>query len=419
MSKQSAIPEPWSPVHHRKQRILFVDDEPMILDGLRRMLRKQRAMWDMIFVTSGAEALETMEKHAIDVLITDVRMPGMDGAELLTQVRQRYPDVIRIGLTGYTGQQVALQAMQLAHQFLSKPCEPEDLVTAVERTCRLRDRMKDPTLRRVVLQLDRLPSLPSLYLEVNRAIAAPDASLNEIGRIVSQDIAMSAKLLRLVNSAFFGLRRQIVSVEEAVVYLGIDILKSLILSLHIFSQFPPASSVRGFSIRHLTHHSLTTAGIARRIMLAETRDRHRADETFTAGMLHDIGFLVLAVNLPGVYVQVYQRTQREARPMYAVEMQVMGVTHAQIGAYLLRLWGLPLTVVEAVAEHHTPERVARYGFSAVTAVHVADVLAHQLYPTAIPVPQLHQGYLESLGVMDRLPRWQEEAQQAAEALPDL
>lgn len=399
-----------------KKRILFVDDEPMILDGLRRMLRKQRTVWDMSFVTSGAKALEKMKAHPVDVVVTDMHMPGMDGAEFLAEVRRRYPDVIRIMLSGYVKPEVTQRAMPVAHQFLSKPCEAEALVVAVNRICRLRDQMEDRALREIVAQLDRLPSLPSLYIEVNQAIASPDASLQTIGRIVSRDIAMSTKLLRLVNSAFFMLRRRIVSVEEAVVYLGTETLKNLVLTLHIFSQFPAGVSIEGFSMPHLTRHSLTTAGIARAITLTETEERHQAEEASTAGMLHDIGRLILATNLPDVYVHVYRRAREEAQPMHEVEMEVLGVSHAQIGAYLLGVWGLPPAVVEAVAEHHALERVTSHGFSATIAVHVADILAHQLHPTAIPPPELRQDCLESLGVANRVARWREIVHRPPEAL---
>ena len=400
----------------KKKHILFVDDESMILDGLRRRLRKQRTVWYRTFVTSGVEALQKMSEVPTDVVITDMRMAGMDGAYLLAEVRRQYPDVMRIALSGDTEKKVAKRAMPVAHQFLSKPCEPEDLVGAVNRVCRLRDQMEDQTLREVIARLDSLPSLPALYIEVSRAIASPDVSLRVIGRIVSRDIAMSTKLLRLVNSAFFMLRRRIVSVEDAVVYLGTDVLRDLILTLHIFSQLPPGPSIEGFSMPRLTRHSLMTAGIARAITQAETGDRRWTEEASTAGMLHDIGLLILAVNLPDIYSRVYRTAREEARLRYQVEMEVMGATHAQIGAYLLSLWGLPATVVEAVAEHHTPERGAAHSFSVITAVHAADILAHQLHPTVLPSPEMHQDYLESLGVVSRLPRWQEMAHQSPEEL---
>lgn len=394
-----------------KRSILFVDDEPMILAGLRRMLRKQRAVWDMTFVTSGAEALERMKERPIDIIVTDMRMPGMDGAELLTEVQEKYPGVLRIVLSGYTEQQVVQRAVPVAHQFLSKPCRPEDLVAAIDHIGRFRDQMEDQTLREIIAKLDRLPSLPALYTEVSRAIASPDVSLNEIGRIVNRDVAMSTKVLRLVNSAFFGLRRRIVSVEEAVVYLGTDTLTDLILTLHIFSEFSSESSIEGFSISELTRHSLMTANIARLIMQAETGDRSRAEEASTAGMLHDIGTLILAINLPEVYARAYRIAQEKAHPMHESEVEMMGVTHAQIGAYLLGVWGLPPAVVEAVAEHHTPERVISRGFSTVTTIHVADILAHQLNSIDVPIPELHQDYLGSLGISDRVSQWWGMAQQ--------
>ena len=207
--------------------ILFVDDEPMVLQGLQRMLRPHRAIWDMSFATSGAEALAMLEGKPFDAVVTDMRMPGMDGATLLEQVRERYPAAIRIVLSGYFEQEAAMRALPVAHQFLAKPCDPMKLRHAIERTVGFVGLLPDVALRRVVGAIGKLPTLPRTSALLVQSLQNPDVQMDEIAAIVERDVGITAKILQLVNSAFFCLPNYVTSVRMAVSYLGLDTLKQL------------------------------------------------------------------------------------------------------------------------------------------------------------------------------------------------
>lgn len=391
-------------------QILLVDDEPRILRGLHRQLVMSEE-WEILAAESGPEALAIMADQPCDVLVTDIRMPGMDGEALLREVRERYPQTIRLALSGQTDKEMALRAVGLAHQFLAKPCEPETLKSTLTQAIALRRVLNSPKLKQLVSKLKTLPSPPTLFNLLIQEIQSPQASVKKIGQIIAQDIGMTAKMLQLVNSAFFGLRRHISDPTQAVMLLGLDTIKALTLSVHIFSQFTPGK-LGGVSLTQLQEHSLAVATLAKRIAEVEPVPQQFVDHTFTAGLLHDVGQLILATNLPDEYNQVLNLVHIQNLELLEAERQVFAATHPEVGAYLLGIWGLPNPVVEALAFHHDPLRNLNKQFSPLTLVHTADVLVCEARPCRDwdVLPEIDTGYLTELNCLQRLPLWRELSQ---------
>jgi putative nucleotidyltransferase with HDIG domain len=391
--------------------ILFVDDEPRVLEGLQRMLRSMRGEWDMAFAGGAEEALRMLAAAPFDVVVTDLRMPGKDGAELLREVMDEYPHLVRIILSGHSDQEMSLRSAGAAHQYLSKPCDADALKQTVARACAQRGLLADAGLRRLVSRMSVLPSLPSLYTELLNELQSAGATVKRVGEIISRDVGMTAKVLQMVNSAFFGLGRPLTSPGEAVSYLGLDRVKALVLSIHVFSEFK-ADGVPGFSPARLWSHSLAVGRLAETV--AKTCGAAaRADSAgaFTAGLLHDTGKLVLAANVPEQYAESLGLARAEGVPSAQAERRVFGTTHSEVGAYLLGLWGLPPPLVEAVAFQDSPRGREAAGVSALTAVHVADALLHEAEraPAAPDGACLDEEYLARLNLTDRLPAWREAA----------
>ncbi len=387
--------------------ILFVDDEPSVLEGLRRMLRPMRREWDMAFAQSSQEALGALAERPFDVIVSDMRMPGMDGAALLTEVTRQYPQVVRIVLSGQSSKEATLKSVGVAHQFLAKPCDPEKLKQTVNRTFALRDLLSDETLKQALSRVKSVPSLPALYTELMEELQYPDASVARIGDIVAEDPGMTAKILQLVNSAFFGLPRKVSSPAQAASLLGTETIKALVLSIDVFSQFEGAA-IEGLVPESLQKHCAETAAIAKQIAIAEKATKETVDASFMAGFLHDVGKLILVQNMADQYgeVMVFMREKRVS--LCEAERAVLGATHADVGAYLLGLWGLPESMVEATAFHHCPNKSFGDSFAPLTAVHVANALAHEWYgeDRAAAVEGLDVDYLNQLGMADRVPVWQ-------------
>jgi HD-like signal output (HDOD) protein len=390
-----------------KKRILFVDDEAMVLQGLQRMLRSMRAEWEMEFVESAEAALRLLAEKPFDVIVSDMRMPRMNGAELLAEVMKRHPTTVRLILSGYADKDLILKCVGSTHQYLAKPCDAESLKATVARASNLEDSLRNGRLQTLVCQMDHLPSIPSLYMQVVEKSSRSDASVEEIGAIIGRDIGMTAQILKLTNSAFFGLGRQFSCAVEAVAYLGLDTIKSLVLSIHAFSQFDKAET-GALKIEALWNHSMQVASAAKRISKLEGQEPKAVEEAFTAGMLHDIGKLVLAVNLPDEYTEA-TRLAQSGLELPLAEHKVFGANHADVGGYLIGLWGLPVPVVEAVALHHAPCRATQPTFSPLTSVHAANVLEWERPNSAngAPAPRLDDKYLGLVGVSSRLDAWRQ------------
>jgi HD-like signal output (HDOD) protein/CheY-like chemotaxis protein len=385
------------------KRILFVDDEPMLLSGLERSLRGMRKEWEMEFAPGGRQALEALARAPFDVVVTDMRMPGMDGAELLEQIKAKYPRTMRFVLSGQSDRETILRSIGPTHQYLSKPCDLEELKQKVAQAFALRELLENPTLKEIVSRVDTVPSLPSLYVSLTEALSQADVTVAKIASIIKQDMGMTSKVLQLVNSAFFALPCHISSPHQAVSLLGIDNIRAVVLSVHVFSELEGDPNSR---LAALWPRSLTSAAFARAIARAEHSPQRLEDDAFAAGLLHDIGRLVLASTCSAQYVQVLERLREEGITLGQAELQTFGCTHAEVGAYLLGLWGLPESVVQAVAWHHTPSRSGASAFSPVIAVHVAVEYDHRLHPDPEnKIPPLDESLLARLGLQERTVLW--------------
>jgi HD-like signal output (HDOD) protein len=386
--------------------LLFVDDESKVLQGLQRQLRSMRNEWEMHFAEGGGKALEFMAATAVDVIVSDMMMPQMDGAELLTEVSRRHPNTVRIVLSGHAERESVLRLVGPAHQYLSKPCDGEELRNAVARAFALRDLLSNEQLKQLATRIKCLPTLPALYQQLTNELRKDDASMDRIGEIISHDIGMTTKILQLVNSAFFGLPQPISSATEAVMYLGLSTVRSLVLSLQVFSQFknPPLA---GFSLDALASHSWVAAVLARRVARVQQADSKVVDQCFLAGLLHDVGRIILAVGLPDQYARVWNGARQHQIPLWQAEQSEFGATHADVGAYLLGLWGLPNPIIEAVALQHSPSLCLVQEFSPLIAVHVANAFAHEKNGDAPESISIDMNYLTQLGLADRLAEWRE------------
>ncbi len=389
------------------KNILFVDDEPLVLKGLARMLYPLRSEWQMSFVTSGAQALDAMATTAFDVLVTDMRMPGVSGSLLLAEVSNRYPDVIRIVLSGMCDREEALSSVAGAHQFLAKPCDAGLLKQAVERALSVKCDLASGSMKGFISRIASLPSLPSLYTDLVEAAQDTNASTQKIGSIVARDMAMTSKILHIVNSPLFGMRRRVLNPADACIFLGVETIQALVLSMGVFSQFRRKGR---FCAEDLQAHCLQTASVARRIARAERLPKEVVEECFLAGMLHDVGTLVMAVNCAHEYDQCLA-AEEAGRRIEEIERDVFGVDHADAGMYLLRLWGLPESITAAVALHHRPAQSPNRNLGPLAVVHAADILARN--PAGEGDCRLDMEYLATVKATSALPEWRRLAHEIA------
>lgn len=382
--------------------VLFVDDEPNILSGIRRMMRPHRDSYQFEIAESGDAALELMEQQHFDILVSDMRMPGMNGVELLKAARERYPDTIRLALSGHAETEMELECAQAAHQFLAKPIAADALVATLQSAIDLKQALNHEKLQSAISGECSLPSLPSLYQDILNEAASPDGTLQGVGNIISEDVGMTAKILQLVNSAFFGLSRHVASPAEAATILGIDIIKSLVLSNGVFKAFE--DSEQTLDLEQLTHFSQQVGILAGKLAKAEGLSQKQVDRSMMCGMLHQCGKLILAAHLNLPY------KVEASEPHWQWEIEKVGVTHAQVGAYLLGIWGLPNPIVDAVMFYISPSKSANQALSELTMTHIASALVSSLSDTGVSssVEQmLDMDYLKKLGIDSHLDDWEQ------------
>jgi HD-like signal output (HDOD) protein len=388
-----------------RRRLLFVDDEPLVLQGLHRALHSTREEWETNFVLSGT-ALEALSREPYDAVITDMRMPGMDGAQLLEEVKRRHPEVVRVVLSGQSSREAVLRSVSPAHQYLSKPCDPQELKLRLAQAFSTRDLLESSALKAVVAGLKSLPSLPAFYDELMQELESDDTSMTRVAAIISKDVSMTAKILQLANSAFIGLRCHVSSPTQAVCMIGTEMVRALVLSVHVFSQFE-GRQLLGAAWTTLWEHSLQVASLAQRIAASEKGAKPLVDESFTAGLLHDVGKAVLLAEMPEQYCAILDRiAATPGTPPCLVERESLGCTHADVGAYLMGIWGLPSPLLQAVAFHDHPADSLETGFSALAAVHSADAIVSAADPARLCQDvQMDENYLAALGLQEKPSLW--------------
>ncbi|MCG7984038.1 MAG: response regulator [Candidatus Thiodiazotropha lotti] len=334
--------------------LLFVDSDRNQLEALKRTLRDHNDQWQLHFCDSSASALALLQQQPVAIIISETQLGSKSGSELLKQVQQQYPSTTRLLFSGQALRTPAQEIVHHTHQFIAKPCDTQTLIVILERVIQLRDLLNNPAMTEMVNSLGSLPSLPDSYQQMIDALQSDNTSLAEIGEIVAKDLGMSTKLLQMVNSAFFGLPQQISSPQHAVTLLGIETVSNLALGAAIFSRLDQAL-IDEFKLEPLWQHSQSVSGLVRQLGMAMGMSRQELETPVMAGMLHDLGKLILASQNQDEYRRIVKQASQESLPLFETEAEALWCHHAGIGAYLMGLWGLPFSAVEAVAHHHNHE----------------------------------------------------------------
>jgi HD-like signal output (HDOD) protein len=395
------------------KRILFADADKQALEEFCKVMGSQ---WEVTSATSGMAALAEMQNQPCDVIVACIDLPELDGAELLNHVRVAHPETIRFVTAPADMKERVISHMVGGHQFLAKPFDKATLKSTIERSVSADHLIVNANMRELVGRIRTFPTIPSLYLEVITALNNPDATTEDVGVIVAKDMAMTTKMLQVLNSAYFSLPRTITDPAEAVGILGFETVKSLIMSVKLMSQYDKIKPVY-FSIDNIWRHSTRVARIAREFTLVEIGDPVLAASAYTAGLMHDLGKVILAANFDQQYSGAHGLARKQGLPLWEVEKDIFGANHGEIGAYLFGLWGMPQNIIEAAALHHHPGRAAEKKFSPLTAVHIANALEYEDNPGAdnLIVPVLDMQYLEQLELADRIDTWRDALRTTNEA----
>ncbi len=404
----------------RKRRIIFVDDDENVGQALRRMLRPMRNQWEMEFSTSGQDALERMAQTPFDIVVSDMHMPTMHGADLLAEIMDKFPETIRFALSGSPGSDTLVRTASIVHQFLVKPFEPMLLIQLITRAFALRDQLEKSGIKKLLLEMGGVPSVPTLYREIVQEMQSPKPSVERVAAIIEHDAGMSAKVLQIVNSGTYGLKQHVSNVVAAAKLLGLSNIRNLVLAAEAFQPAEEGKFPANFAIDDLWDHSLRVASYAKKIVLLEGHDQKTSDDAFTAGLLHDIGQIVLATQRPEKFGEALTLAQTKGELLIDAEKAIFGATHAEVGGYLLELWGLPDPITEAITFHIIPQGCSEDEFCIATALHVANYFAEDRDEEGVHVTSaLDTIHLERIGLQNRVEEWYDRCHDEAEGLSAL
>lgn len=399
------------------KRILFVDENHETLQTLEEMFNDRRKIWNMTFVDSPTAAIDIMNgEGGIDLVAVDIRMESLDGLDFLSTVKAQSPQITRFALGEAEDGQQLLDAANLAHQFVEKPYDAHDVRSAISRALALRERLHNCPLREDLLKMGAIPTLPALYGELMDHLDSPDVSVGGIAELISKDVAISAKVLQVVNSSAAGRRRAVSNISEAADSLGLEKLTTIIRMVEAFTVAEEDALPEGFSLDTLWQHSLTVAEYAKKIAEESTDDPRVIDASFTGGLLHDIGMIILAANMPELLCEALVKARETDVSLYDAEKEVFNATHTEVGGFLLDLWGLPDPIVEATTFHDFPvalpeeeyfEGGVKPDFRPLTAVHVANCFCEDERREAYGCTEadVDNIYLERHGYLELTDEW--------------
>lgn len=388
-----------------EKRLLFIDEQGVRFKPLADELMRIEPSWACYTAGTVERANELLKTQGFAALVLEVEQALKPAFATLLQPQTT--SQIRIVLYDASNSSLLARTRDLAVQPLPITTDAANLAEHIKRQERVQSWMMDAGMKKLLMQCRKLPVTSKLYSEVSEELNSPNGSIELVAQKVAKDPVMTAKFLQVVNSACFALGRQVSDPSEAVMFLGMGRTRALILAAGIFSQFENSGG-SGISPEQVWNHSLQVATLAQVIALEETGSGKIGEAAFTSGLVHDLGKLILAANLPAMCAAVEQLQQRKAIPARDAEQQVLGTTHAELAACLLGTWALPLPVLEAVAWHDCPSRSADKKFSPLTAVHAANVFASELSARAEQVPErFDHDYLLRINAGDRRNVWRE------------
>ncbi len=391
----------------KQVRLAFVDKHSSVLDEFKHSLVDERPDWSVRFFDDGQHLLSDMERREYDLVVSDIHLPGLSGGEFLRTVAQKAPETVRVVSYDLERQEDVMTHVDVWNQFITKPCEPDMLISVVEESLSLKEKPPGLSAVEVIKNLKRLPTIPAIYVELNRLLSDPNSCPEDIGDVVARDIALTSSLLRIVNSAQIGLRRNVATPHEAVSFLGVDIVKTLALGAKLFTMCDD-QILRLPYLKNLWDHSINVSGAARKIMKVQGGNRKMVDEAMVAGLLHDAGKLVLATNDPQKTMEVLNLCREKEISLMKAEDLVFGFNHGDVGGVLFRLWGLSGKVVEAVKFHHVPGRSLNKDMSVLAALHVAEMVSQPLGEGSYgqwSQEDANLDYMQSVGMKGDLIDW--------------
>jgi len=379
------------------KRILFVDDERQILRALKRLFID--SAYETVFMDNGEDALAYLEDNEVQLIISDIRMPSMNGFDLLKKVKEKYPLTLRVALSGYTDSKKIYKALEenIAKMYMFKPWDNKELVNIIDQMMELEDVLKDKELLDLINNINDLPTVPQLYLDIKRLIQE-EADVEDIAKKIEEDPPITSRILRVANSAFYGAKTG--SIAQAIMYIGLINVKNIVLSNGVFD----AARSHNTNVKILWEHATVTNKITN-LIYQDFMNKKIPNIFASAGLLHDIGKVIMFTHYSETYDDLLREAVENKKTIVDLEKERYEVTHQELGGYLLNWWEIPLPIVETALYHHIPMDPRVINRELVSIVHLANYYSwlavdhkeflNQLDTTVFEFLQIDQEKLES------------------------
>lgn len=349
------------------KKIMFVDDETQVLKALVRTFMDTD--YYVCCAESGKQALELMEKDNFDLIVSDMRMPNMDGYQLLCEMKARYPKTLRIILSGYSDERVVLKALQrnIAKFYIFKPWENDNLVKLVDQIFETEKILTDNNLLALINNIDELPTVNTNYQNIISSIDN-DGDVIEISRLIEQDPSITSKLLHIANSAYYGVKTG--SIKQAITYLGLANVRNLILSTSIIDSFSKLKAPEKI-LQDLWKHAYITNKLLFKVY-ENFLDKKLPETCMSAGLLHNVGVIFLIQIFKDKHIICIKDVIKSKKSLIKLEYETFGISHHEAGGYLMMWWDLPFPIVETALYHHDPFNDNIVNKELMYAVHIAE-----------------------------------------------
>lgn len=370
-------------------KIIFVDDEQMILNGIKRVFF--RSKWDVKYANSGAEALDILKTFSADFIVSDMCMPGMNGADLLENVCKLYPSTVRIVLSGDANPELSVRASYVAHQWYNKPYSPDVLKEELENIYSIRNGLPYKEIKRIVGQVTSLPSIPEVYIKIKSVLDDDTITMKDISLIISENVSLTAKILQVANSSFFITGSKVTSIENAITRLGINVICNIVAVTEIYANFQESPSEY---YNEILQRGLKTAKLAASIV-----DKSISEITMLSGLLHNIGELIFCQINPS-NMDIYIKERIIGADNSELESRLFKINSIQIASYLLHLWHFPYDIIEHITLQNTPEKLIKNNFGSAAAVYVSKMIINQLI--------VDEFFIKHFNISEQLNQWSDD-----------
>jgi len=355
--------------------VLFVTAALDTIKDLQKLQLDYNESLAFFFAHSQADALKIISENNITIVISDLRIPKFNSQEFLSILQDNFPKIFRVCLASDNEKIKAIRLTKSIHRSVKIPLDHADLLKTINDLAKLMVYDLDAQLVEKINGLGAIPILPDIYLRLEKELCRSTFSMNRIAEIIQADPLMVARILHIAHSSFYNIPSGVTNLLQAINFLGVNIVKTLVLYVKVFSLRDVSPETRSV-LKEIKTHSIHVAKFSKAMMEKETNDKKMIELAYISGLIHDVGKIVL-LQLNDKQKHSSYAQNIHSSNSHEMEQKLFGVSHISVGSYILRLWGFQDEIIEAVARHHDSTILENKALSLKEIVFIANVFSYE------------------------------------------